>query len=70
MLSIEHIINRTIRRIVMTDKAKLEYIWLDGNEPTQTLRSKTMIQSDFSGNLEDCKQWSFDGELDTTGRRK
>ena len=51
MLSIEHIINRTIRRIVMTDKAKLEYIWLDGNEPTQTLRSKTMIQSDFSGNL-------------------
>ncbi|WP_340203282.1 glutamine synthetase beta-grasp domain-containing protein [Ascidiimonas sp. W6] len=42
-------------------KAKLEYIWLDGYKPTQSLRSKTKIVSDFSGNLEDCEMWSFDG---------
>lgn len=42
-------------------KAKLEYIWLDGYQPTQGLRSKTKIAPDFSGNLEDCPMWSFDG---------
>ena len=42
-------------------KAKLEYIWLDGYKPTQSLRSKTMVVSDFGGTLEDCKVWSFDG---------
>ena len=42
-------------------KAKLEYIWLDGYEPTQSLRSKTMVRSDFSGKLEDCPMWVFDG---------
>ena len=42
-------------------KAKLEYIWLDGYEPTQSLRSKTMVRSDFGGKLEDCPMWSFDG---------
>jgi glutamine synthetase len=42
-------------------KAKLEYIWLDGYKPTQSLRSKTKIVDDFSGNLEDCPEWSFDG---------
>ena len=42
-------------------KAKLEYIWLDGYEPTQSLRSKTRIESDFGGTLEECPQWSFDG---------
>ena len=41
--------------------SKLEYIWLDGYKPTQTLRSKTMVVKDFSGNLEDAKMWSFDG---------
>jgi glutamine synthetase len=41
--------------------AKLEYIWLDGYQPTQSLRSKTKIEHDFSGKLEDCKMWSFDG---------
>lgn len=40
---------------------KLEYIWLDGYKPTQSLRSKTKIESDFSGKLEDCPMWSFDG---------
>lgn len=42
-------------------KHKLEYIWLDGYKPTQSLRSKTKIISDFSGKLEDCEMWSFDG---------
>ena len=42
-------------------KAKLEYIWLDGHQPTQELRSKTKVEEDFSGKLEDCKIWSFDG---------
>ena len=42
-------------------KAKLEYIWLDGYKPTQSLRSKTKVESNFSGKLEDCDIWSFDG---------
>ena len=44
-------------------KAKLEYLWLDGNEPTQTLRSKTKIvdESNFTGKLEECPIWAFDG---------
>jgi glutamine synthetase len=42
-------------------KTKLEYIWLDGYKPTQSLRSKTKIVSDFSGKLSDCPMWSFDG---------
>jgi len=42
-------------------KSKLEYIWLDGYKPTQTLRSKTKVEADFSGKLEDCPVWSFDG---------
>ena len=42
-------------------KSKLEYIWLDGYHPTQNMRSKTKIIEDFSGNLEDCPLWSFDG---------
>ena len=41
--------------------AKLEYIWLDGYKPTQSLRSKTKIDKDFSGKLEDLDNWSFDG---------
>ena len=42
-------------------KSKLEYIWLDGYKPTQSLRSKTKIVNDFSGKLEDLPMWSFDG---------
>ncbi|MCW9707178.1 glutamine synthetase beta-grasp domain-containing protein [Fodinibius salsisoli] len=41
--------------------SKLEYIWLDGYEPTQTLRSKTKVLHDFSGDLEDAPMWNFDG---------
>ena len=42
-------------------KCKLEYIWLDGYQPTQSLRSKTKIVSDFSGKFEDAPRWCFDG---------
>ena len=42
-------------------KTKLEYIWLDGFKPTQSLRSKTRIASNFGGTLEECPMWSFDG---------
>ncbi len=42
-------------------KAKLEYIWLDGYKPTQSLRSKTKVVNNFGGKLEDCDEWSFDG---------
>jgi glutamine synthetase len=42
-------------------KSKLEYIWLDGYTPTQSLRSKTLVVADFDGTLEECPMWSFDG---------
>jgi len=42
-------------------KVKLEYIWLDGYQPTQSLRSKTKIVKDFDGKLESCPEWCFDG---------
>ena len=42
-------------------KSKLEYIWLDGYKPTQSLRSKTLVREDFSGKLEDVPMWAFDG---------
>ena len=45
----------------MSQKSKLEYIWLDGFKPTQSLRSKTRIERDFSGKIDDCPMWSFDG---------
>jgi len=43
-------------------KTKLEYIWLDGYEPTPNLRSKTKIVA-FDGEpaLEDVPVWNFDG---------
>ena len=42
-------------------KAKLEYVWLDGYHPSQSLRSKTQVRDDFGGTLEECPMWSFDG---------
>ncbi len=42
-------------------KSKLEYIWLDGYQPTQSLRSKTKVVTDFSGKVEDAPLWAFDG---------
>ena len=38
-------------------KAKLEYIWLDGYKPTQSLRSKTMVRDNFGGALEECPEF-------------
>ncbi len=40
---------------------KLEYVWLDGYKPTQSLRSKTKIEKTFGGKLADLPIWSFDG---------
>ena len=45
----------------MSKFSKLEYIWLDGYEPTQNMRSKTMIRKNFNGTLDECPIWSFDG---------
>ena len=45
----------------MSEKSKLEYIWLDGYEPTQSLRSKTMVRRNFKGKLDECPMWSVDG---------
>ena len=42
-------------------KSKLEYIWLDGYKPTQSLRSKTLVRADFDGTLEAVPMWNFDG---------
>jgi glutamine synthetase len=44
-------------------KIKLEYIWLDGYEPTQNLRSKTDKSGGtyFQGTLAEIGNWSFDG---------
>ena len=44
-------------------KIKLEYLWLDGYQPTQGLRSKTKVEEheDFKGTLEEIGNWSFDG---------
>lgn len=44
-----------------TTKSKLEYIWLDGYKPMQSLRSKTKVVENFSGKLKDVPIWSFDG---------
>lgn len=52
----------------MSNKAKLEYLWLDGNPEMQGIRSKTRIEENFSGKLEDCPMWSFDGS--STGQAK
>jgi glutamine synthetase len=43
-------------------KMKLEYIWLDGYEPSPNLRSKTKIVAiDGEPTLEDVPVWNFDG---------
>lgn len=40
----------------------LEYIWIDGAEPTHHLRSKTRIVADKENfSLADCPAWGFDG---------
>ncbi|MFT5863984.1 MAG: glutamine synthetase [Flavobacteriales bacterium] len=53
---------RNLKKLTaVMSKSKLEYIWLDGYKPTQNMRSKTKVVNDFSGKLEDCPVWSFDG---------
>ena len=44
-------------------KVKLDYVWLDGYKPTQSMRSKLKVvdTKKFKGKLEDCPMWSFDG---------
>ncbi|MCB1175461.1 MAG: glutamine synthetase beta-grasp domain-containing protein [Leptospiraceae bacterium] len=42
-------------------KSKLEYIWLDGYKPTQTMRGKTLVVSNFDGTVAGAPMWSFDG---------
>lgn len=44
-------------------KIKLEYLWLDGYQPTQNIRSKTKVEEheNFKGTLEEIGNWSFDG---------
>ena len=39
-----------------------EYIWLDGSEPTQQIRSKTrVIELDGEASLDTFPEWGFDG---------
>ena len=40
---------------------KLEYIWIDGTEPTTQLRSKTKVLENFGRNISSCPEWGFDG---------
>lgn len=44
-------------------KLKLEYLWLDGYQPTPNLRGKTKIIDGDPGKLtlDDCPMWGFDG---------
>ena len=49
----------------MKIKTKMEYIWLDGTQPEQTLRSKTkIVELDTTlttPTIESLPEWSFDG---------
>lgn len=42
-------------------KVKAEYIWIDGAEPTQHLRSKTKIVDGPVDSVDQLPQWTFDG---------
>jgi len=44
-------------------KIKLDYVWLDGYKPTQSMRNKVKIIDDkkWKGKVSDCPMWSFDG---------
>ena len=43
------------------NKAIAEYIWLDGHQPTQKLRSKTKIMNGPVASLSSFPDWGFDG---------
>ena len=40
---------------------KAEYIWIDGQQPTAKLRSKTKVLNHAVSHLEDIPEWGFDG---------
>ena len=40
---------------------KLEYIWIDGGNPTAQVRSKVKVVENFDGSVEGCPEWGFDG---------
>ena len=42
-------------------KVKAEYIWMDGHEPTQKLRSKTKVIGGPINSIDDLPLWGFDG---------
>jgi len=42
-------------------KVKAEYIWMDGHEPTQKLRSKTKVIDGPINSIGDLPLWGFDG---------
>ena len=42
-------------------KVKAEYIWMDGHEPTQKLRSKTKVIDGTINSVDDLPLWGFDG---------
>ncbi len=42
-------------------KVIAEYIWLDGHQPTQKLRSKTKVMSGPVASLSSFPEWGFDG---------
>ena len=45
------------------ERYKLEYVWLDGYKPTQSMRSKIKIVNGdkFDQTIDTCPIWSFDG---------
>ena len=42
-------------------KVKAEYIWMDGHEPTQKLRSKTKVIDGPVKSIDELPLWGFDG---------
>ena len=44
-------------------KYRMDYIWLDGNQPTANLRTKAQILEfeSFDGNVSELPLWGFDG---------
>ncbi len=42
-------------------KIKAEYIWMDGHEPTQKLRSKTKVIDGPINSIDELPLWGFDG---------
>tara|TARA_Y100000590_G_scaffold467525_1_gene646691 strand:+ start:1317 stop:2348 length:1032 start_codon:yes stop_codon:yes gene_type:complete len=45
----------------MSNKITAEYIWIDGNSPTSTLRCKTKVVEGPVENVGDLPEWGFDG---------